>query len=58
MSAVDLLLVACCEERAPAPVMAEYLKSFKKGMGVVQRKNALDLLEQPAGVAQGDRFHS
>ena len=58
VSATDLLRVACCEEHAPAPVMAEYLKSFKAGMGAVQRSGALEMPEDAPTVAWSDRLHS
>ena len=40
VGAQEVRRVACCEENAPAPVMAEYLKSFKQGMGLVQEREA------------------
>ena len=58
VSASDLLRVACCEEHVPAPVMAEYLKSFKSGMGAVQRAGAVEVPENAPTVAWSDRLHS
>ena len=53
----DVLRVACCEEHAPAPVMAEYLKSFQEGMGAVQ-KACLEGPDGSSGVTWGGRLRS
>ena len=40
IGAQEVRRVACCEEYAPAPVMSEYARSFKEGMGLVQQSDA------------------
>ena len=46
----ELLRVPCCEEHAPAPVMARYLNAFKEGMGAVQQAS-FDAPDGPIGVS-------
>ena len=40
VGAEEVRRLACCEDNSPAPVMAEYLKSFKQGMGLVREREA------------------